>query len=182
VLDGLLAAAMTAMVLVDLSSPADAVGVRPTDGWAVLLSLCQTVPLAFRRWAPLPAFLLIVLGVAVYYPLGYEVTDGTLATFVGVYTVAAYEYRRRSLVALGVLAVAMTWYWIARAEPYDPTTPVWIGILGLLSWGMGSMCGPGGRTPARSRPGPSGSTGPGNLRRARPCGRSARGWPVSCTT
>jgi signal transduction histidine kinase len=125
------------MVLVDLSSPTDAVGVRPTDALAVLLSLLQTLPLAFRRWAPLPMFILTMLGVSLYYPLGYEVTDGTLATFVGVYTVAAYEDRRKSLVGLGVLAVGMTWYWLTRAEPFDPTTPIWIGILGLLSWGLG---------------------------------------------
>jgi signal transduction histidine kinase len=137
VLDTLLAAAVTVMVLVDLAYPADAVGVRRTDIWAVLLSLIQTVPLAFRRWAPLPMFLITVAGVAAYYGLGYEVTDGTLATFVGVYTVAAYENRRKSLIALGVLAVSMTWYWVARAEPFDPTTPVWIAILGVLSWGVG---------------------------------------------
>jgi signal transduction histidine kinase len=137
VLDALLAAAVTVMVLVDLSYPADATGVRPTDVWAVLLSLLQTVPLAFRRRAPLPVFLVIVAGVATYYGMGYEVTDGTLATFVSVYTVAAYENRRKSLIALGVLAVSMTWYWVARAEPFDPTTPVWIAILGLLSWGVG---------------------------------------------
>jgi signal transduction histidine kinase len=137
VLDVLLAAAITVMVLVDLSSAADASGVRPTDVWAVLLSLLQTVPLAFRRRAPLLVFLLIVTGVGVYYALGYEVTDGTLATFVGVYTVAAHENRRRSFVALGVLAVAMTWYWVFRAEPFDPTTPIWIGILAVLSWSLG---------------------------------------------
>ena len=137
VLDVVLAAAITVMVFVDLSSPADASGVQPTDMWAVLSSLLQTVPLAFRRRAPLPTFLLIVTGVCVYYAMGYEVTDGTLATFVGVYTVAAHENRRRSLLALGVLAVAMTWYWVFRAEPYDPTTPIWIGILAVLSWSLG---------------------------------------------
>jgi signal transduction histidine kinase len=135
--DALLAAAVTVMVLVDLASPTDAVGVRPTDALAVLLSLLQTLPLAFRRRAPLPTFILIIIGVCSYYALGYEVTDGTLATFVGVYTVAAYEDRRRSLVGLGLLAFGMTWYWLTRAEPFDPTTPVWIGILGLLSWGLG---------------------------------------------
>jgi signal transduction histidine kinase len=135
--DALLAAAVTAMVLVDLSSPTDAVGVRPTDALAVLLSLLQTVPLAFRRRAPLLSFALTVIGVCAYYALGYEVTDGTLATFVGVYTVAAHEDRRRSLVALGLLAFGMTWYWLTRAEPFDPTTPIWIGILGVLSWGLG---------------------------------------------
>jgi signal transduction histidine kinase len=135
--DALLAAAVTAMVLVDLSSPTDAVGVRPTDALAVLLSLLQTLPLAFRRRAPLPSFALTVIGVCAYYALGYEVTDGTLATFVGVYTVAAHEDRRRSLVGLGLLAFGMTWYWLTRAEPFDPTTPIWIGILGLLSWGLG---------------------------------------------
>jgi signal transduction histidine kinase len=135
--DALLAAAVTAMVLVDLSSPTDAVGVRPTDALAVLLSLLQTLPLAFRRRAPLPSFALTVIGVCAYYALGYEVTDGTLATFVGVYTVAAHEDRRRSLAALGLLAFGMTWYWLTRAEPFDPTTPIWIGILGLLSWGLG---------------------------------------------
>jgi signal transduction histidine kinase len=137
VLDALLAAAVTAMVLVDLASPTDAVGVRRTDALAVVLSLLQTLPLAFRRRAPLLTFILILLGVSLYYPLGYEVTDGTLATFVGVYTVAAYESRPKSLVGLGLLAVGMTWYWLTRAEPFDPTTPVWIGILGLLSWGLG---------------------------------------------
>jgi signal transduction histidine kinase len=135
--DALLAAAVTAMVLVDLSSPTDAVGVRPTDPVAVVLSLLQTLPLAFRRRAPLPTFVLILVGVCSYYALGYEVTDGTLATFVGVYTVAAYEDRVKSLVGLGLLAFGMTWYWLTRAEPFDPTTPVWIGILGLLSWGLG---------------------------------------------
>jgi signal transduction histidine kinase len=135
--DALLAAAVTVMVLVDLSSPTDAVGVRRTDAVAVLLSLLQTLPLAFRRRAPLLTFILILLGVSLYYPLGYEVTDGTLATFVGVYTVAAYEERLKSLVGLALLALGMTWYWLTRAEPFDPTTPVWIGILGLLSWGLG---------------------------------------------
>jgi signal transduction histidine kinase len=137
VADALLAAGVTAMVLVDLSMPTDAVGVRPTDGLALVLSLLQTVPLAFRRRAPLVTFVLILVGVCLYYPLGYEVTDGTLATFIGVYTVAAHESRRRSLLALGLLAFGMTWYWATRAEPFDPTTPVWIGILGLLSWGLG---------------------------------------------
>jgi signal transduction histidine kinase len=135
--DALLAAAVTAMVLVDLASPTDAVGVRRTDALAVLLSLLQTLPLAFRRRAPLLCFVLTLVGVCAYYPLGYEVTDGTLATFVGVYTVAAYEDRRKSLVGLGLLAFGMTWYWVTRAEPFDPTTPIWIGILGLLSWGLG---------------------------------------------
>jgi hypothetical protein len=87
--DALLAAAVTAMVLVDLSSPTDATGVRPTDPLAVVLSLLQTLPLAFRRRAPLLSFIVIIVGVCSYYALGYEVTDGTLATFVGVYTVAA---------------------------------------------------------------------------------------------
>jgi signal transduction histidine kinase len=135
--DALLAAAVSLMVLVDLASPTDAVGVRPTDALAVILSLLQTLPLAFRRRAPLVAFVLTLVGVCAYYPLGYEVTDGTLATFVGVYTVAAYEDRRKSLVGLGLLAFGMTWYWLTRAEPFDPTTPIWIGILGLLSWGLG---------------------------------------------
>jgi signal transduction histidine kinase len=137
--DALLAAAVTAMVLVDLSWPSDAVGVRRTDALAVGLSLLQTLPLAFRRRAPLPTFVLILVGVCTYYALGYEVTDGTLATFVGVYTVAAYEDRRRSLLGLGLLAFGMTWYWTFRAEPFDPTTPVWIAILGLLSWGLGEF-------------------------------------------
>jgi signal transduction histidine kinase len=137
VADALLAAGVTAMVLVDLAWPTDAVGVRRTDALAVGLSLLQTVPLAFRRRAPLATFVLILLGVCTYYALGYEVTDGTLATFVGVYTVAAYEDRLRSLLGLGLLAFGMTWYWSFRAEPFDPTTPVWIGILGLLSWGLG---------------------------------------------
>jgi signal transduction histidine kinase len=137
VADALLAAGVTAMVLVDLSWPTDAVGVRRTDALAVLLSLLQTVPLAFRRRAPLACFVVTLVGVCAYYPLGYEVTDGTLATFVGVYTVAANQGRLRSLVALGLLAFGMSWYWLTRAEPFDPTTPIWIGILGLLSWGLG---------------------------------------------
>jgi signal transduction histidine kinase len=137
--DALLAAAVTAMVLVDLASPTDATGVRPTDALAVVLSLLQTLPLAFRRRAPLLCFVLTLVGVCAYYPLGYEVTDGTLATFIGVYTVAAHEDRAKSLLALGLLAVGMTWYWVTRAEPFAPTTPIWIGILGLLSWGLGEL-------------------------------------------
>jgi signal transduction histidine kinase len=47
------------------------------------------------------------------------------------------EGRLRSLLGLGLLAFGMIWYWTFRAEPFDPTTPAWIGILGLLSWGLG---------------------------------------------
>jgi signal transduction histidine kinase len=135
--DALLSAGVTAMVLIDLSSTATDPGVKPTDFWAVVLSLFQTVPIVFRRRAPLSTFVLIIAAICIYYPLGYEVTDGTLATFIGVYTVAAHEDRRKSLIALALLAFGMTWYWLTRVEPFDPTTPIWIAILGFLSWGLG---------------------------------------------
>jgi signal transduction histidine kinase len=135
--DALLSAGVTAMVLIDLSSTATDPGVKPTDFWAVTLSLLQTVPIAFRRRAPLTTFVIIIAAISVYYPLGYEVTDGTLATFIGVYTVAAHEDRGKSFIALALLAFGMTWYWLTRVEPFDPTTPIWIAILGFLSWGLG---------------------------------------------
>jgi signal transduction histidine kinase len=135
--DIVLAAAILVMVLIDLSSTATDPGVRRTDFWAYSLSFAQVAPLAFRRRAPLLTFFIIIAAVCTYYPLGYEVTDGTLATFIGVYTVAAYEDRPKSLIALGLLAFGMTWYWVTRVEPFDPTTPIWIGLLGVLSWGLG---------------------------------------------
>jgi hypothetical protein len=121
--DIVLAAAILVMVLIDLSSTATDPGVRRADFWAYFLSFAQVAPLAFRRRAPLLTFSIIIAAVCTYYPLGYEVTDGTLATFIGVYTMAAYEDRPKSLIALGLLAFGMTWYWVTRVEPFDPTTP-----------------------------------------------------------
>ncbi|KAB8169817.1 sensor histidine kinase [Streptomyces sp. 3MP-14] len=85
---------------------------RAVDGLALALLVGVTVPLAWRRRAPLGALLVSLAFTAAYHRLDYQHVAPFAATAVGAYTVAAVGPRRRTLVLAGgvLLVVVFVWY------------------------------------------------------------------------
>ncbi|HEU4355307.1 MAG TPA: sensor histidine kinase [Actinomycetota bacterium] len=69
----------------------------------VALLVAQTVPIAWRRRAPLVVAAAVVVSDAALTYLGYEATSG-ISVGIALYTAAAYEERSRMAPVLGVLA------------------------------------------------------------------------------
>ena len=113
--DGLLAALITLLGLPQLfivnSSLAKLdLQFRDTDALAVLLTLAQTVPLVWRRRAPLVVLTVTGLAALAHLAIGYQPTWAEFGVLIAVYTVAAHCPRRRSLLAAGLVAVGLAVY------------------------------------------------------------------------
>jgi signal transduction histidine kinase len=124
VADGLLAALLTAIALPILFLPSEnferlyASGFRDPGPLAVLLTLCQTVPVAWRRRAPFAVLAATTATAFTHMALGYKPTFAEAAMVVSLYTVAAHRPRRRALLAAGLFGVAMVGYGIVADRLY----------------------------------------------------------------
>jgi signal transduction histidine kinase len=135
VADGLLAALLTVIALPLLFLPSEnferlyASGFRDPGPLAVLLTLCQTVPLAWRRRAPYAVLGVSTAAAIVHLALGFKPTFAEAAMVVSLYTVAAHRPRRRALLAAGLFALAMVGYgMIAEARypsPFQDSLQSW---------------------------------------------------------
>jgi signal transduction histidine kinase len=124
VADGLLAALLTAIALPMLFLPSEnferlyAAGFRDPGPLAVLLTLCQTVPVAWRRRAPYAVLAATTAAATTHMALGYKPTFAEAAMVVSLYTVAAHRPRRQALLAAGLFGVAMVGYGIVADRLY----------------------------------------------------------------
>ena len=124
VADGLLAALLTAIALPMLFLPSEnferlyAAGFRDPGPLAVLLTLCQTVPVAWRRRAPYAVLAATTVAATTHMALGYKPTFAEAAMVVSLYTVAAHRPRRQALLAAGLFSVAMVGYGIVADQLY----------------------------------------------------------------
>ena len=124
VADGLLAALLTAIALPMLFLPSEnferlyAAGFRDPGPLAVLLTLCQTVPVAWRRRAPYAVLAATTAAATTHMALGYKPTFAEAAMVVSLYTVAAHRPRRQALLAAGLFSVAMVGYGIVADQLY----------------------------------------------------------------
>jgi signal transduction histidine kinase len=115
VADGLLAALVTALGLPQLFIVNENLAkldiqFRDTDVLAVLLTLAQTVPLAWRRRAPMAVLAVTGLAALAHPALGYRPTWAEFGILIALYTVAAHCPRRRSLLAAGLVAAGLAVY------------------------------------------------------------------------
>jgi signal transduction histidine kinase len=115
VADGLLAALVTALGLPQLfiANPSLAklgIEFRGTDALAVLLTLAQTVPLAWRRRAPMAVLAVTGLAALAHLAVGYRPTWAEFGVLIALYTVAAHCPQRRSLLAAALVAVGLAVY------------------------------------------------------------------------
>jgi signal transduction histidine kinase len=124
VADGLLAALLTVIALPMLFLPSEnferlyASGFRDPGPLAVLLTLCQTVPVTWRRRAPYAVLAASTAAAVIHMALGYKPTFAEAAMVVALYTVAAHRPRRQALLAAGLFGVAMVGYGVIADRLY----------------------------------------------------------------
>jgi signal transduction histidine kinase len=115
VADGLLAALVTVLGLPQLFivnqdlAKLD-IQFRDTDALAVLLTLAQTVPLVWRRRAPMAVLAVTGLAALAHLVIGYQPTWAEFGVLIALYTVAAHCPRRQSLGAAALVAAGLAVY------------------------------------------------------------------------
>jgi signal transduction histidine kinase len=124
VADGLLAALLTVIALPLLFLPSEnferlyASGFRDPGPLAVLLTLCQTVPLTWRRRAPYAVLAVSTAAAIAHLALGFKPTFAEAAMVVSLYTVAAHRPRRQAVAAALAFAAAMVGYGLIAEARY----------------------------------------------------------------
>jgi signal transduction histidine kinase len=123
VADGLLAALIAAIGLVQLFSESPLIArigwdFRDPDALAVLLTLGQAVPLAWRRRVPRLVLVATFAAAFVHLVLGYQPTWAQAAMVVGLYTVAAHRPRRQSVATAVAFLVGLVVYGVIAERMY----------------------------------------------------------------
>jgi signal transduction histidine kinase len=123
VADGLLAALITAIGLTQLFSESPLIArigwdFRDPDALAVLLILCQTAPLTWRRRVPRLVLAATFAAAFINLVLGYQPTWAQAAMLVALYTVAAHRPRRQSVVTALVFAAGLVVYGVIAERMY----------------------------------------------------------------
>jgi signal transduction histidine kinase len=136
VADGLLAALLTAIALLMLFLPSEnferlyATGFRDPGPLGVLLTLCQTVPVTWRRRAPYAVLAVTTAAATAHLALGFKPTFAEAAMVVSIYTVAAHRPRRQAVAAALAFAAAIVGYGlIAEARypsPFQDSLQAWV--------------------------------------------------------
>jgi signal transduction histidine kinase len=115
VTDGLLAALITVLALPRLfivNEDLAKLGIqfRSPDALAVLLTLAQTVPLVWRRRAPVVVLAVTGLATLTHLAIGYQPTWAEFGVLVALYTVAAHRPRRQAIMAAALVAAGLAVY------------------------------------------------------------------------
>ena len=126
--DSLIASGITAMSLVgvmahfhvELPEGGGDVAMRTLDGLGVGLVLLQTVPLAWRRKAPILVLSVITTAMFLHSLLGYFHSFAAFGFLVAVYTVASYRNRRTSIPAGIASAMVILLMLMTGTEPLEP--------------------------------------------------------------
>ncbi len=102
------------MFIVSLASvtvwdPGDSTS-RPTDNWAYVLIGMQTLPLIWRRRAPVPVLAITIIGFLIDRGLNYPGSWAIFGISVAIYTVGAELEPRRSLLIGGItIDIVLLW-------------------------------------------------------------------------
>jgi DNA-binding NarL/FixJ family response regulator/signal transduction histidine kinase len=134
VADGLLAALITLIGLSQLFYESPLVAhlgwdFRDPDALAVLLTLCQTMPLVWRRRAPRLVLAVSFAAVFVHLVLGYQPTWAQVAMLVALYTVAAHSPRRQSVVTGLLFGAGLVLYGVIVERMYPSS-----GVESFQGW------------------------------------------------
>jgi signal transduction histidine kinase len=102
--DRWIAAAFTGLaftpVLAHLSSEFGDLPRRPSDAFAIVLILAQTLPLAVRSRRPALCLAIVGMSYMIYQALGYPPQFGSVTVYLALYTVAADQGRFRRVMAV----------------------------------------------------------------------------------
>jgi signal transduction histidine kinase len=150
VADGLLAALVTVLglpqlLIVNQSLAKLGIEFRDTDALAVLLTLAQTVPLVWRRRAPMAVLAVTGLAALAHLAVGYQPTWAEFGVLIALYTVAAHCPQRRSLLAAALVAVGLAVYatvTISRyPSPAEEAAQGWLAsyVQFAAAWFLGNV-------------------------------------------
>jgi signal transduction histidine kinase len=92
---------------------------RNLDVLGVILALLQTVPLAWRRVAPVAVLALTSCAMFLFFFLGYLPSFASFGFLLALYTVAAHRHRRISIPAAVASAVVVLMLLIGSKEPIE---------------------------------------------------------------
>jgi signal transduction histidine kinase len=143
--DSLIAAVLTALGIigafahleVDLPEGGGVASLRPLDAFGIALVLCQTVPLVWRRIAPLPVLCVTATGLLCFFAFSYFLSFAAFGFLIALYTVAAMRRRQISIpagVACGVVLIVIS---LLSREPSEIDTIIAEALLVGGAWFLG---------------------------------------------
>jgi signal transduction histidine kinase len=143
--DALVAGVLTATSLVgvlvhlhvDLPEGGEEVTVRSLDALGLVLILLQTVPLAWRRRAPIPVLAVTMTALFVYSVEGYFTSFAALGFLVALYTAAAYRERSVSIPAGIAAAFVVLLILLVQKEPVEPDAVLAESLFVGAAWFLG---------------------------------------------
>ena len=137
------------VVLLFTYRPDDGIDYREPDALGVLLIVCWTAPLAFRRVAPLPVALLLAgLNLPFLYR-DYSAPSAAVVALIVIYSLGAYTTFLRGLAGLAALYSTTVLYVVVVSDRYPDAEGV--GVVGMAfitlgffgAWAIGrSVRGP----------------------------------------
>lgn len=121
VFDALLTAALTVVGVgsVVVAAPVEGSDFRDPDVLAVVLSLVTTLPLYWRRRAPLPALLVSTVALSTLSIAQYQTESLAIPLLFLVYAVSAYAPRRDALIGLAAVETALVLIFVTETPDLD---------------------------------------------------------------
>jgi signal transduction histidine kinase len=143
--DVLVAGALTATSLigvlahlhVDIPEGGGDLPYRPLDVLAIVLVLLQTVPLAWRRKAPVIVLSVTTVAMFLFFRLDYLPSFASLGFLVALYTVAAYRASQVSVPAGLASGAAVLAILAIGAEPVEPDAVIAECLIVGAAWSLG---------------------------------------------
>ncbi len=138
--DAAVAVAAFALALIQLAGQqATAEGFEPNDALAVVLVALQTLPLAFRRRAPLVVLGVLLVALLVHTQAGYEDGIGTVTPLLALFTVAAHRGPRQSAQALAMVAIGIVGFGILSRRDPGAVTLIIVALTYVAVWLLGAL-------------------------------------------
>jgi signal transduction histidine kinase len=138
--DAVVAVAAFALALVQLvGQHAAAEGFRSNDALAVVLLALQTLPLAFRRRAPLVVLGVLLVALLAHTQLGYEDGIGTATPLLALFTVAAQRGSRQSVQALSMVGAGIVGFGIFSRRDPGAVTLIIVALTYVAVWLLGAL-------------------------------------------
>ena len=143
--DALIAAGLTALSLVglwnhlhlDLPEGGTDARNRALDAFGVTLALLQTVPLLWRRVAPVAVLAVTASAMLLYFALGFFPSFASFGFLLALYTVAAHRDRRISIPAAVASAAVVLMILVISREPIEIDTIFAEGLVVGAVWFIG---------------------------------------------
>jgi signal transduction histidine kinase len=143
--DVLLATILTATALfgaltdfhVDLPEGGSDEDARAIDGLGIVLVCSQTLPLVWRRRAPVTVLWVVSLAMFAFFALGYLPSIASIGFLVALYSEAAYREPPVSILGCVWGTAVLVALQLVGPEPFEPDTFVAGTLVVVAAWSMG---------------------------------------------